>query len=74
LRAEELSEAGVASPIETVVREGGGFLLFMEHVGASGIGVSEKPTIILQNGGIGGFILEKSYIISPGTGKRAKRI
>jgi hypothetical protein len=46
----------------------------MEHVGASGIGVYEKPTIILQNGGIRGFILEKSYIISPGIGKWAKRI
>jgi hypothetical protein len=46
----------------------------MEHVGANGIGVYEKPTIILQNGGIGGFILEKSYLIGSAPGKRVKWI
>lgn len=66
-------------PIETVVREGGGFLLYAEGscVGAKLAGaacVYEKPAIILRIGGIEGFILEKSYIIGPGTGKRAKWI
>ncbi len=36
--------------------------------------VYEKPTIILQNGGIRSFILEKSYLIGSDAGKRVKWI